>query len=157
MTCPQTIQEICSSLAEGDRPELARRIAYLASQEDLEEGEAPVTLESALGFWEFFRLVESEGKVDLACSPEGCISAVWRFPDERRACVWFLNSGKVRVAAMNGQGRFIDTEEGSDADSGKAVAEKLVEAGLLAWRSEVPKDKNSHQGTTLPGTAGAAI
>ncbi len=36
---PQTIPEICAALNGRGRPELARRLAYFASEEDLEPGE----------------------------------------------------------------------------------------------------------------------
>ena len=143
MNQPNTIQEICAALAEGGREDLARRIAYFASAEDLEEGDAPVTVESVLGFWEFFKAVdalEASCLIDLACSPDGCISAVWRYPDERRACVWFVNVDDTRVAATDAQGEFIDFDY-DDAVNREKVAKKLVEAGLLKWRPEASKGK----------------
>ncbi len=157
MNQPHTIQEICAALAEGGREDLARRIVYFASAEDLEEGDAPVTVESVLGFWEFFKAVdalEASCLIDLACSPDGCISAVWRYPDERRACVWFVNVDDTRVAATDAQGEFIDFDY-DDAVNREKVAKKLVEAGLLKWRPEASKGKTLLPNTTLPGTAGA--
>ena len=157
MNQPNTIQEICAALAEGGREDLARRIVYFASDEDLEEGDAPVTVESVLGVWEFFKAVdalEASCLIDLACSPDGCISAVWRYPDERRACVWFVNVDDTRVAATDAQGEFIDFDY-DDAVNREKVAKKLVEAGLLKWRPEASKGKTLLPNTTLPGTAGA--
>ena len=126
---PTTIKEVCAALTEGGHPELARRIAYFASDADLEEGEAPVTPESVLGFWEFFRAVESEGRVDLACSPEGWICAVWKFPDKRRASIWFLDKDKVMYAARKSDGFFVDLNNGREQGSRSFITQKLLEYG----------------------------
>ena len=155
---PRTIQDLCAALADRGNLELAKRIAYFASDEDLEEGDVPVTLESAVGFLTLFSRIESEGKVDMACSPEGCLSAVWRFPDDRRrACVWFLDKERVMFAATDANGKFLRIEGDSETGDRLVVMERLVEAGLFTWRQESPAVKNSHPSTTLPGTADVAI
>ncbi len=152
-----TVAAACEVLRGWGRDELAERIAYFASDEDLEDGDVPVTLESVLGFLAFFGGVESDGKVDMACSPEGCLSAVWRFPeDRRRACVWFLDKERVMFSATDANGKFLRIEGGSETGDRMVVMERLVGAGLFAWRQESPAVKNSHPSTTLPGTAGVA-
>ena len=89
------------------RPDLADRLAYFASDEDLDDGDIPVTLESARGFLAFFGAVEStDGKVSLTCSPEGWILAVWRFPDTRRISLWFMDYDTVMYAARKSDGFF---------------------------------------------------
>ena len=132
---------------------MARRIAYFASDEDLEEGEAPVTLESVMGFWEFFNQVESQGKLDLACSPEGCMSAVWRFPDdERRACVWFFGDNRVTFSATDAAGNFIRIADDGGRHTPNAVMEKLVQSGLLTWYSDKTSGSTSRQSITWRDT-----
>ena len=37
----ESIEEVCSAFANSGHPDLARRIAYFASDEDLEEGDVP--------------------------------------------------------------------------------------------------------------------
>ena len=77
--------------------DLAERVAYLASDEDLDDGDAPATLETALGFLAFFGAVESEeGKVDLGTSWNGEICADWRFPDNRIVTLWFIDHEQGR-------------------------------------------------------------
>ena len=153
MPSPKTIPEICAALEKQGHPDLAQRIAYFASDEDLEEGDAPVTPESALGFWEFFSAVESEGKVDLACSPEGCMSAVWRFPnDERRACVWFLDSSRVAFTATDPAGTYLRVTDDQDKNSPATVMRKLVQSGLLKWYSDTMPVSTSPRPTTLRDT-----
>ena len=154
-----TIQEICAALEEQGYPELARRITYFASDEDLEEGDAPVTLESALGFWEFFQAVDSVGdldRLDMACSPEGCLSAYWDFPDKRRAAIWFPERELVRFAATDAGGKWVDIDGGGDTGGRWEVGKKLVEAGLFEWSPESPNGESLRPNTTLPGTAGVA-
>ena len=148
-----SIEEICESLKNQGYPDLAKRIAYFASDEDLEDGEVPVTLESALGFWEFFNAVESAGKLDLACSQEGCMSAVWRFPDdERRACVWFLDSQRVRFTATDAAGNFIRITGDGGKHAPNAVMERLVQSGLLKWPSDKTSGSTSRQSITWRDT-----
>ena len=54
-----SIAEISALLREMGEGELADRLDYLASDEDLEPGESPATDESARGFFEFFTPVSS--------------------------------------------------------------------------------------------------
>ena len=157
MPYPATLDEIGAALTARGCPALARRLAYFASDADLEPGDVPLTLGSALGFWAFFRRVDSEGRVDLACSPEGRLSAVWRFADpERRACVWFNDDGSVDFAATYAPGRWVDIAGGGDTGSPDEVMAKLVEAGLLQWHQETQDPRNSQPGAMSPDTAGIA-
>ena len=67
-----TVAGYAPCCAAGAGPDLADRIAYFASDADLDDGDVPVTLESALGFLAFFGAVESpDGTESLTCSPEG--------------------------------------------------------------------------------------
>ena len=131
---PQTIQEVCASLTNRDNPELAQRIAYFASDEDLEEGDVPVTLESALGFLEFFSAVHSDSRVEMGCSAEGQICADWRFEDERGVAIWFLDSQRVRFAATYALGKWVEIDGGGEVGNRLEVTEKLVEAGIFEWK-----------------------
>ena len=150
---PSTIKEICAALTGRGRPELARRLAYFASEEDLEPGDVALTEESAQGFWEFYRAVESEGVLRTSCSPEGWLCVEWDFEDERGASLWFKDSQQVMFAATADNGTWIRIDQGNTGDPA-AVAEKLVEAGLFTWHQDLPAVKNSPPGTTLPGIAG---
>ena len=155
MPPPATIDEICAALTARGWPALARRLAYFASAEDLEPGDVPLTLDSALGFWAFFSAVDSAGRVDLACSLEGRLSAVWRFAgDERRACVWFNDDGTVDFAATDAGGRWVDLDSGGDTGRQAEVMAKLVAAGLLQWHQEAQDSRNSQPSTMLSDTAG---
>ena len=157
MPNPTTITEICSALEKQGHPDLAGRIAYFASDEDLEDGEAPVTLESALGFWEFFNAVESDGKLMTGCSEEGHICADWRFEDERIVAIWFLDSRRVRFAAAYAPRKWVEIDGEGNIGDRNEVTEKLVEAGLFTWQPKHPVNKNLVPSTISPDTADGDI
>ena len=130
-----SIVEISALLREMGEDELAARLDYLASDEDLEPGESPATAESARGFFEFFCSVESDSKVGLACSREGWISAEWRwFSDERRVGIWYLDAKKILFSALGKDGKFVEMEERNKITDRFMVTPKLVDAGLFSWR-----------------------
>ncbi len=115
--------------------ELADRLDYLASDEDLEAGESPATAESAQGFFEFFTSVESDSKVGLACSPEGWVVGEWRwFHDKRGASIWFLDDERVKFTANKKSGEFVDIEGQKNITTISILNEALVGEGLFSWR-----------------------
>lgn len=157
MACICTIDDVCNVLRGWGEYSLAERIAYFASDEDLEDGDIPVTTESARGFLAFFGPVSSEGHLSLTCSPEGWLCAVWRFPDQRRASLWFLDTDRVMLAATDDAGEFIGIDGGGEIGSRLVVTTKLVQAGLLTWFSDTLTSASFYPGTTLLDTAGGAI
>ena len=130
-----SIVEISALLREMGEGELADRLDYLASDEDLEPGEVPATAESARGFLEFFASVVSDSKVGLACSPEGWIVGEWRwFPDKRGASIWFLDDERVMFTANKKSGEFVALEGDSSITTLILLNKALVEEGLFSWR-----------------------
>ncbi len=125
----RTVAAVCDVLRGWGEPDLADRIAYFASEDDLDDGDVSVTLESALGFLAFFGAVESEGQVDLGCSPEGWICAEWFFSDNRLVSVLFPDRDKVDCAARKSDGRFIEINSGGDTGNRSFIMAKLVESG----------------------------
>ena len=153
MPYPATIDEIGAALTARGCPALARRLAYFASDADLEPGDVPLTLSSALGFWAFFRRVDSEGRAFTGCSPEGWLCVEWDFDDQRGVSLWFVDDQQVRFAAKGADGQWVKVD-GGNAGSLAVVAEKLVEAGLFQWHQETADGKNWQLGTMSPDTAG---
>ena len=129
----ELINFVRSYLYLSDEEGLGDRIAYFASDADLDEGDVPLTAVSAVDFFDFFRSVESKGQITLSCSPEGWLSASWRFPDKRGATLWFTGNSRVMFAATDKDGQFIVAEDGGEWDTLFSVAAKLVDAGLLEW------------------------
>ncbi len=127
----RSVAEVCDVLHGWGRPDLADRIAYFASDEDLDDGDVPVTLESAWGFLAFFGAVESEGEIRLTCSQEGWICAEWDFADKRDAGLWFLDADRVMFSAANRDGKFIDIPGGSKITSRQVIMQKLASDGLF--------------------------
>ena len=146
-----TLDEVGNALRLRDEYAIAERIAYFASDEDLEEGDVPLTLASACGFLAFFETVESEGRISLTCSPEGWLCAVWRFSDERRASLWFLDTYRVMFSATDAAGNFVEIDGGSEVVNSRKVMAKLVETGLFAWNSDKMSSRNFPITTMLPG------
>ena len=131
---PTTIDEVCATLTDRGYPDLARRVAYFASDEDLEEGDVPLTFESACGFLELFAGVEWSCQLGLACSPEGWLVGEWRFPDQRRASVWFIDAERVMFTAKNKNGDFVVAGGEGNLTDGPTLAKALVQEGLFSWR-----------------------
>ena len=150
-----SIAEACDVLRAWGYPNLADRLDYLASDEDLDDGDRPATLESAQGFLAFFGAVESEkGKVDLGCSWDGRILAVWRFPDHRRVSVWFQDPDSVEYAARKSDGFFANFTDGSETGGLSFIRQNLVEAKeWFTWFSDSPAGANSDRRTTRPAIA----
>lgn len=135
LTSASTIADISALLRGMGEDELAARLDYLASDEDLEPGESPATDESARGFFEFFAAVESDSKVGLACSPEGWIVGEWLwFPDKRSLSVWFLGDEKVMFTATKKSEEFIAIAGHNNITTFSILSKALVKEGLLSWR-----------------------
>lgn len=135
LTSASTIAEISILLREMGEDELADRLDYLASDDDLGPGESPATDESARGFFEFFTSVESDSKVGLACSPEGWIVGEWLwFPDKRSLSVWFLGDERVMFTATKKSEEFIAITGHNNITTISILAEALAKEGLLSWR-----------------------
>ena len=157
MPYPATIDEIGAALTARGCPALARRLAYFASDADLEPGDVPLTLASALGFWDFYRrvdAVEPLNRIDLACSPEGRLSAYWDYANGGRVSIWFHDTEGVNFAATDARQQWVDIDGGGDTGSQAEVMAKLVEAGLFQWHQETPESKNWRANTMSPDTAG---
>ena len=114
--------------------ELADRLDYLASSEDLDPGDMPATAESARGLWGFLCTVQWDGEFGLACSPEGWIVGEWRFGDKRRASVWFLDDERVMFTAKKMNGGFVAIEGQNNFSERYTLARVLVQEGLFSCR-----------------------
>ena len=128
-----TIAGVCAVLRGWGRPDLADRIAYFASDADLDDGDVPVTLDSALGFLALFGSVDADGHLELACTPEGWLCAEWYFDDARIATIILPNRDRVMFAARRADGRFTDFGMGGESGDRKTVTANMVAAGILQW------------------------
>ncbi len=121
-----TISDISAFLRSMGDTTLADRLDYLASDEDLEPGESPATVESARGFFELFASVESDSEVGLSCSPEGWIVGEWWFPDGRVVGIWFLDANMALFSAINKNGEFVNVKERNVVTERSKVTQALV-------------------------------
>ena len=129
-----TISDISAFLRDMGDIDLGDRLDYLASDEDLEPGESPATLESARGFFDFYLSVESDGQVGLSCSPDGWICAEWWFPDKRIIGVWFLDADRMVFSATDKDGEFVKMEERNKIAERSILTKALVQKELFIWR-----------------------
>ena len=132
LSSASSIIEISALLREMGEGELADRLDYLASSEDLDPGDVPATAESARGFFEFFKSVDSEGEIALGCSPEGWLCAEWRFQDQRAVGVWFVDAERVQFSAIAKDGVLVDIEERNKIADRSKVCEVLVREGIFS-------------------------
>ena len=128
-----TAHEISSLIRFKGDEELASRIAYFASDADLDEGDSALTDASARSFLHFFRQIDSDGKISLTCSQDGWLCAAWQFPDKRGASIWFINEKEVLFAARSVDGAFVTVNDGSERGTPDEVMAELVRAGLFTW------------------------
>ena len=127
-----TVSEISDLLRERGEHELADRLVYLASDEDLEPSESPATDESARGFFEFFTSVKSDSKIGLACSPEGWVVGEWQwYPDKRSLTVWFYDAERVGFVATNKNGEFVSRDWNGKTAGHSEVKSVLGAEGLF--------------------------
>ena len=143
----RSIPEVCAVLRAWGRPDLADRIAYFASDEDLYDGEVPVTLDSALDFLAVFGAVDADGKLELACSPEGWLSAEWYFDDARIATIHLWDRHRAMFAARRADGRFTDFGIDSPYADLPTIMENMVAAGILQWYQDNRQAANSRRAT----------
>ncbi len=129
-----SVAEVCGVLRGWGQPDLADRLVYFASDEDLDDGDVPLTLESARGFLAFFGAVETEGEIDLTCSQEGWLCAGLRFEDKRNAALWFMDSDKVMFTATSRDGKFVNIHRSRRTTTNKTIVRKLAAEGLLKCR-----------------------
>lgn len=128
-----SIAEACDVLRAWGNPDLADRLAYLASDEDLEEGDLPATLESARGFLAFFGPVASSdaSRVEMSTMPDGWISAHWYFADERTVSVYFIDHERALYSACKSDGSYVDRDRKDGHFNQSDVAVRLV--GMKQW------------------------
>ena len=126
-----TIAEACDVLHAWGHPDIADRLAYFASDADLEDGDVPLTLESAQGFLAFFGAVANDGQIRITCTQEGWLCAEWEFDDKRDAGLWFLDADRIMFTATDRSGKFIDISGGSNIAPRKVITKKLASEGIF--------------------------
>ena len=143
----RSIPEVCAILRAWRRPDLADRIAWFASNDDLDDGELPLTLDSARGFLAVFGAVDADAKLELACSPEGWLCAEWYFDDARIATIHLLDCRRAMFAARCADGRFTDFGIATPYADLPTIMENMVAAGILKWYQDNRKAANSRRAT----------
>jgi len=97
-------ESIFRSLSRQGLGACAARLAYLHSTEDMEDDDAPLSLESARGFVEFMNGFPDLGEPLLGLFAGGTLSAGWRIADDKHLLVEPLD-GKNAAFALIGPSR----------------------------------------------------
>jgi len=114
--------------------ESAARLAYLHSSEDMEEGDAPLSLESVRGFVNFINDFQDLGREPLlGLAPSGDLSVEWRIADNKHLGVWPLDSGYVHFAFIGPSGKLGERAHLSGEGTIAKVISILREHGVDQW------------------------
>ncbi len=141
------INDVCAVLVNWGAANIADRIAYFASDDDLDDDAIPVTADSARDFLRFYGTLDSKGDASLACTPEGWIFAEWDFEDLRSAGVWFCGGGRALFAATDADGEYVRIDGGSEVGLLPVIMAKLVQSGLFTWYPDLQAITSSHHRT----------
>ncbi len=132
---PDNIEEITERIDRMGYPDCSERIDFLNNTDDTEEGELPLSLESAKGFLLFFTRFSDLGEPVLGLFPEGTLSAGWRIADNKHLLIEPLDSQNASFALIG------PSDKGSDEKfrlngRGKIaeVIKTLRRQGVDQWR-----------------------
>ena len=135
--------------------ECAARLAYLRSTEDMEEDDAPLSLESARGFVNFINDFQDLGKKPmLGLAPNGELTVEWRIADDKHLGVWPLDSGHVYFAFIGPSEKPGERFRLSGKDTIAKVIDILREHGVDQWGDACPALLLS-RATTPPASTAA--
>jgi len=112
----------------------AERLAYLHSPEDMEDDEAPLSLESVRGFVNFINDFQDLGKKPmLGLAPNGELTVEWRIADDKHLGVWPLDSGHVAFAFIGPSDKPGERVRLSGKDTIAEIIHTLREHGVGKW------------------------
>ena len=140
---PEPIQDIVVKIFQDGGAFLAERLLYYASNEDLSEGDIPLTVPSAQAFHHFYTQTYALGETSITCSQDGCLVLEYHFPqrgepDRRSATIWFTDDDNVVFAATDKDGFWLDQNRREDRSVSVDQAIAILVEGNLIQRREDP-------------------
>lgn len=84
---PDSIEEVIEYINLLGHPKCAERILFLSDTDDIEEGEQPLQLKSALGFLTFLSQFDVLGKPRIGLFSRGTLSMGWGKTEDKRLLV----------------------------------------------------------------------
>ena len=123
---------VCDVLRHWQYPDLADRITFLAFDVGGENGNQPPTLESIRGLLMVLGTIQSDVNIRVASTPEGLLTAEWRFDDQRNLAITFLDVDHVRLDATRADGNPVRIRNSTTRVSRKTAINRLVGQGLFA-------------------------
>ncbi len=132
-----TFSKIISRLHLKGFPESAARINELRQMDDddFEEGDKPLSVESARGFAKFITRFACLGEPGLGLFSTGTLSAGWKVAENKHLLLEFFDDNNLCFAMIkpdesNPDGKFRLNGNGSQ----EAVLRTLEESGVMKWR-----------------------
>ena len=132
------IDQNLGMLGDSGARELADRFRFLLTGDDEEEDDdVPLSVEAALGFFDFINEVEYEGIPMSATCAHGRLCTQWKYEDGRSLVLWFKNRSDTVVTAF-GSDRKLLKGLGRDhrASNVETATKLLVEANFFTWRRD---------------------
>ncbi len=120
---------VSSVLREHGFERSADRIHELVGFQDFEEGEQPLSPESAQGFQGFLCEFRVLGEPILGLFSEGTLCATWRLADNKNLLIEFLDSNNLSFAMI---GPDNDAPDGKYRANGRTNREGML--GILAQK-----------------------
>jgi len=133
---PAAFEDILRALRRQGLGACAARLAYLRSPDDMEDDDAPLSLESARGFVNFINDFHDLGdRPMLGLAPSGALSVEWRIAADKHLGIWPLDGRHVAfafIAPADKPGeRFRLSGKGTIAE----VIDTLQREGVERWAS----------------------
>lgn len=111
----------------------AARLKYLHSSEDMEDDDAPLSLESARGFVEFMEGFPDLGEPMLGVFAGGTLSAGWRIADNKHLLVESLDGSHAAFALIGPAARPGEEFRANGDGTIKEVIHALRAHGVDKW------------------------
>ncbi len=129
----ERFSSIFVSLQEQGFTESAERINELANLQDFEEGEKPLSLESAHSFQQFIGDFTVLGEPILGIFSEGTLSAGWRLADNKHFLLEFLENHAISFAMITPDDDATDGKFRLNGRGSKKRVLKSLNNAILQW------------------------
>ena len=131
---PPSFEEAIEGLKQCGFSESANCIDDLRLTNDLEEGDKPLTVESAMGFVALMRGFSGLGEPMLGLFSEGTLSAEWRIADNKHLLIEPLDNERAAFAFI-GPSKFGEKFRLNGRGTIAEVIDALRKHGVDQWRN----------------------
>lgn len=132
---PSSFEEVVTFLDYQGFDKCAERLIYLHSADDLEEGDEPLTLESAQGFVHLIEDFKDLGEPLLGLFSEGTLSVEWRIADDKHLLIEPLDSENASFALIGPSSKRGDKFRLNERGKITDIINTLQKNGVTQWGS----------------------